>query len=136
MTEPELTEEDGLRAYARVFNSLDVAPLRTILAEDFHYASQMVFSEITSKGEFLEYLSGKLEALRNSSQPAYAEMGTIGTFRRNQPCVILAQPGKDDLVALVLAKVADGRLQRLDLCIVPPPQSARRSGEYPGSSSG
>lgn len=136
MHEPELTEEQGLRAYAHAMNALDLSPLREILAEDFHYASQMVLSELASKAEFLEYLAGKLETLRKSPGRVAAEMGTVAGYGRRQPCVILAQPDKDTLVAIVLAKVAGGKLLRLDMCIVPPPQSATRSGEYPGSASG
>ena len=136
MHEPELTEEQGLRAYAHAMNALDLSPLREILAEDFHYASQMVLSELASKAEFLEYLAGKLETLRKSPGRVFAEMGTIRAYGRKGPCVILAQPAKEDLVAIVLAKVAGGKLMRLDLCIVPSPQSASRSGEYPGSVSG
>jgi hypothetical protein len=46
--------------------------------------------------------------------------------------VVIAQSDKDDLVAVMLAKVENGKIRRLDLCCVPPPQSARRSGDYPG----
>ena len=136
MHEPELTEEQGLRAYAHAMNALDLSPLREILAEDFHYASQMVLSELASKAEFLEYLAGKLETLRKSPGQVFAEMGTVYAYRGKQPCVILAQPAKEDLVAIVLARVAGGKLVRLDLCVVPPPQSATRSGEYPGLTTG
>jgi hypothetical protein len=44
----------------------------------------------------------------------------------------MAQDDKANLVALMMAKVKDGKIQRLDMCCVPPPHSARRSGDYPG----
>ena len=44
----------------------------------------------------------------------------------------MAQGGKDNLLAVVLAKVEDGKIKRLDLCGVPSPHSARRTGDYPG----
>jgi hypothetical protein len=44
----------------------------------------------------------------------------------------MAQGDKDNLLAVVLAEVEDGLIKRLDLCGVPSPRSARRSGEYPG----
>jgi hypothetical protein len=47
------------------------------------------------------------------------------------PCVVLAQGDKENLVALVLAEVEGDLISRLDMCIVPTPQSAVRSGEYP-----
>jgi hypothetical protein len=44
----------------------------------------------------------------------------------------MAQGDKDNLLAVVLAKVEDGKIKRLDLCGAPSPHSARRTGEYPG----
>lgn len=74
----------------------------------------------------------KLELIRNSGKTAYAELGEIAVNGKRQPCVILAQPGKDDLVGVALAKADEnGKLARIDLCIVPPPEEAIRSGEYP-----
>lgn len=35
-----LTEEGGLRAYATMMNTLDASCLESLLADDFHYASQ------------------------------------------------------------------------------------------------
>ena len=58
-------------------------------------------------------------------------MGTVSAYGKDQSCVILAQTNKENLLGLVLAKVVAGKLKRLDLCIIPPPQSAKRSGEYP-----
>jgi hypothetical protein len=43
----------------------------------------------------------------------------------------MAQGFRDNLVATVLLKVADGRITRIDMCAVPPPTSAIRTGEYP-----
>ena len=51
-----LTREDALRAYARMLNTLDESHIEPLLADDFHYSSQKVFSEITSKAEFLDYI--------------------------------------------------------------------------------
>ena len=44
-----LTELDALVAYAKMMNTLRVEHLEPLLADDFHYESQMVFSAITSK---------------------------------------------------------------------------------------
>ena len=55
----------------------------------------------------------------------------VSAYGEHQPCVVLAQNSKDKLVGLVLARTAGSKLCRLDLCIVPQPQSAERSGEYP-----
>ena len=126
-----LTKLEALRAYAMMINTLRVKSLEPLLADDFNYASQFVFEELTSKQAFLEYMRPKLETVANSRATVFAEMGTVSAYGKRQPCVVLAQNDKENLVGLVLARVTNDKLARLDLCIVPPPQSAERSGEYP-----
>ena len=127
----ELTEVVALCAYAKMMNTLSVEPLEPLLADDFAYESQAVFQALESKKAFLEYIILKLQTIRRSNATVYAKMGTVAAYGKNQPCVILAQNDKANLVALVLAKTQGSKLSRLELCIVPPPQAAERSGEYP-----
>lgn len=126
-----LTAEEALRAYAAMMNTLDASHLEPFLADDFHYASQWVFAEIESKSAYLEYIVPKLDAIQKSGGAAWAEMGWLD-HEFPGPCVVMAQGDKDNLLAVVLAKVEDGKIQRLDLCGAPSPHSARRTGEYPG----
>ncbi len=132
MEQAVLTQEGALRAYATMLNTLNVAHLEPMLAEDFHYSSQMVFSEITSKAEYVTYITAKLAAIRNSTKPVFAEMGRVKAYFKDQPCVVMAQVTRENLVGLVLVEVARDSIKRLDFCIVPPPQQAIRTGEYPG----
>jgi hypothetical protein len=125
-----LEVEDALKAYAAMMNTLNSSKLEPLLAENFHYASQMVFSEIESRQEYMAYIQPKLEAVRSSGNSVWAEMGSLETGFPG-PCVILAQGDKENLVALVLAEVEDDLITRIDMCIAPTPQSAVRSGEYP-----
>jgi hypothetical protein len=123
--------EGALRAYARMMNRLDVAELEPHLAEDFHYESQWVFDEISSKQEYLDYIRPKLATIRSKGATVWAEMGSL-TRDFPGPCVVLAQRARDNLVAVVLATVANGQVSRLAMCLAPSPWSAERSGEYPG----
>ena len=86
---------------------------------------------IESKSEYLEYITPKLEAIRKSGAEAWAEMGWLDREFPG-PCVVMAQGDKDNLLAVVLAKVEDGKIKRLDLCGTPSPHSARRTSDYPG----
>ena len=79
----------------------------------------------------MDYIAPKLTTLRNSGTVAWAEMGWLD-FETPGPCVVMAQGKKENLVAVVLAKVGDGKISSLGMCGVPSPHSARRSGEYPG----
>lgn len=126
-----LSKEQALRAYASMMNTLDTSRLEAFLADEFHYSSQWVFAEIESKATYLEYIVPKLEAIRESGAAVWAEMAWLGS-EFPEPCVVMAQSDKDNLVAVVLAKVEDGKISRLDLCGAPSPHSAHRTGEYPG----
>jgi hypothetical protein len=55
----------------------------------------------------------------------------VEAYGEEQPCVVLAQGSRADLVAIALFQVAGAHITRIDLCAVPPPQSVLRSGEYP-----
>ena len=127
----DLTQSEALRAYAKMMNTLSVTPLEPLLADNFTYESQTVFSALESKQAFLDYIRPTLETIQKAGATVFAEMGMVFAYGKHQPCVVLAQNTKDNLVGLVLASVSDSKLSRLDLCIVPPPQSAERSGEYP-----
>ena len=126
-----LSEETALRAYARMMNTLNEELLEPLLADDFTYESQHVFQPLESKQAFLDYIRPKLITIQQAKATVFAEMGTVSAYEKNQSCVILAQNDRGNLVGLVLAKTDGNKLKRLDLCIVPPPQAAKRSGEYP-----
>ena len=126
-----LNKEDALRAYARMLNHLDVDHIEPLLAEDFHYASQNVFAEITSKAEFLDYITGKLAAIKQSGERVWAELGELQAWPGG-PCLVIAQADKNTLVATLLVEVEGQKIKRADMCTVAPaPQSAKCTGEYP-----
>ena len=114
-----------------MMNTLSVGPLEGMLADDFTYESQYVSEALESKQAFLEYIKPKLQSIAQADAKIFAEMGMVTAYGERQPCVVLAQYDKSILVGLVLAKVQGNKLSRLELCIVPSPESADRSGEYP-----
>lgn len=114
--------ETGLRAYANMMNTLNVDVIEPLLADDFHYSSQWVLAEITSKQEYLDYIRPKLKAVRDSETKVWAEMAHLEQEIPG-PCVVLAQNSKDNLLSLILGKVTNGKLTRLDMCgapVIPP----------------
>ena len=126
------TEQEALYSYAHMMNTGEVEHLEALLPIDFTYESQAVFEALPSKTAFMEYIRPKLKAVATGNAPVFADMGeiTIGTGRRS--CVVLAQGDESNVVAFVLATVKKSVLRRLDLCLTPPPASARRRGSYPG----
>lgn len=125
-----LSKADALRAYARMMHHLSADHLAPLLADDFHYASQWVFEEIQSKQQYLEYIRPKLEAIKSSGSRVWAELAELQSYPGG-PCLVMAQGDKDNISATVLVKTEGSRIKRLDMCFVPSPQSALRSGEYP-----
>lgn len=86
-----ITPDQAAHAYAMALNTLDTTPLEPLLADDFHYASQWVFEEITSKADYLRYLRSKFHTLRDGRNPVFAELGHVYAYGEDQPCVVLAQ---------------------------------------------
>ena len=124
-------EREALRAYAKMVNNLSADYLEPLLADDFHYTSQMVFWEITSEQQFLGYIRARLEAIKTSRSRVWAELCELSACFPGRPCVVVAQDDPNRLVGTVLAKIEGRKIKRLDMCIVPPPEAARRSGQYP-----
>lgn len=58
--------------------------------------------------------------------------GSASNPRESRSNLSLADEAlRDDLSALVLVEAGVSGIQRLDLCVVPSPHSARRTGDYP-----
>lgn len=131
-----LSKLDAARAFARTWNNLSTSYLEPLLADDVHYSSQNVFDEIGNKRDFLAYLEGKMNTIRTSPEHAvYAELGETRKYpmyqRPEEPCVIMAQGTKDNVLAIVLFTVDSKYISRIDMCTVAPiPTTAYRSGEY------
>lgn len=130
VSETGLTKVDALRAYARMMRHLSADHLAPLLADDFHYASQWVFEEITSKQQYLDYVRPKLQAIRASGDRVWAELGELQAYPGG-PCLVMAQGDKNNISATVLVEVIGSKIRRLDMCFVPSPHSVRRTGEYP-----
>jgi hypothetical protein len=47
------------------------------------------------------------------------------------PCVVLAQDEKDNLIATVLTEVENNKIKRIDLGFIPTPHSVKRTNIYP-----
>lgn len=130
-TSSHLSEDLAVRAYAAMMNTGSAAHIEPLLADDFRYASQWVFKEMVGKQAYLDYITAKLETVRKSGDPIWAEVGYLDASHQ-RPCVVLAAGDADNLVAVVLIKTQGSSIQRMDMCAVPSPHSVERTGKYPG----
>ena len=127
----QITEKEALSIYARMMHTLDSSEFESFLSEDFSYSSQKVLTDMNSKDEFIEYIRPKLETIKKSKNPVYAELGICPGYGHND-CLILAQGDKSNLLGVAYASVDEGKITSFSLCVVPTPDSAERSGIYPG----
>lgn len=58
-------EELFLKKLAEAYQNYDASIIQDYLADDMHYASMWVFHEMTSKDEYMDYLTGKLQTLKD-----------------------------------------------------------------------
>ena len=127
----QLTEKEALSIYARMMHTLDSSEFESFLAEDFSYSSQKVLTDMNSKDEFIEYIRPKLEIIKKTNSSVFAELGVCPAYGHTD-CLVMAQGDKSNLLGVAYASVKEGKISSLALCIVPTPDSAERSGIYPG----
>ena len=127
----QFTEKDALSIYARMLHTLDSSEFESYLSEDFSYSSQRVLTDMNSRGEFREYIRPKLETIKKSKSPIYAELGISPAYGHTD-CLIMAQGNKSNLLGVAYDSVDEGKISGLSLSIIPTPDSVERSGIYPG----
>ena len=122
--------------YAKAWNQLDFSVLEPYLAPEIVYESQHVFNALEGKVAVSEHLRGKMNTLRQKgdSRRAFAELSFIPYGSgKGEPCVLLAQGSKENIVVLVILQSKEGKITRIDICgLVPDPKTAKRTGIYPG----
>ncbi len=112
-----LTEKDAAIAFAKAWNNLDCSEFLQLLAEDAHYASQYVFNELESKAEISEYLTGKMQTIKNEGETVRAELAIVHRHILRNDAVFLTQGKNEETKALILFKIKDDKISRYDLCI-------------------
>lgn len=117
-------------AYARAWNRLDCTEFLDLLAPEARYASQWVFEDMEGKAAIASYLVAKMETVRGSDTPVFAELAKTSAGLPCRDCVALAQGQKDVVKAAVLFEVVADHIDRFDLCM---PELLRPigSGHYP-----
>jgi hypothetical protein len=125
-----LTTKDALIAYAKMMNTLDSSEFELLLADDFSFESQAVLTPLIGKKSFIDYIRPKLATVKKANATVYAELGELSAYGQTD-CVVLAQNDQNNIGAIVYAKVKDGQIVRIDMCTVPNPKTAKRSGFYP-----
>ncbi len=124
-----MTEEQALRHYAEMINTLNADCLLPHLADDFCYESQWVLSALNGKQAYIDYIYPKLKTLGDSDKEYSVEMARLESAPSDY-CAIVYEDKVG--VATILAKVQGQYISRLDMCAVPTVDEAAGTGEFPG----
>ena len=71
----------------KAWNNLDVKYLQNYLRADFVYSSQMVLTNINGSDNYIIYLKGKYNSIKEGNDGVKAELGFWG----DKPCIVLIQ---------------------------------------------
>jgi Leu/Phe-tRNA-protein transferase len=110
-----LSDTELLNVFKNAYRYFYIDDLKEYLADDFHYASQYVFSEIKSKAAYLEYLSGKLKTIQRLRAPDNRLFMEIVYDRYSKKPYLFMRQNKTS--ALFVPQIHDGQFTRIDLCI-------------------
>ena len=102
-----------------------------LLAEDFRLTSQQVLGDLVGKHAFLDYMTGKFEAMHHAGVLPRADLARLPGYGHDEAVLIWQGEAPDPLVT-VYADVVDGRLTALHLCSIPSPRSGVPLGLWPG----
>ena len=102
--------------FVQAYKNYDATLVIPYLSDDFHYASQWVLSEITSKTEYITYLTTKLATIKKSIEAGSSTLSIELVHDRlsGNPYMLLSQ---GDSQALMVFKIQNNLILRADLCM-------------------
>ena len=75
-------EEFFLNKLAEAYRTYDASIIEDYLADDMHYVSMWVFHEMTSKQEYLDYLVGKLQTMKENGVRMEFQIEPLGMHKK------------------------------------------------------
>lgn len=109
-------EIEFLEKLVKAYLTYDASIIEDELADDMHYASFWVFQELTSKEEYLDYLKGKLQTMKNTGSTQ--EFKIVDGERYSKALLITKINGCDDNEAGFVVDFNDeGKVEMINLTI-------------------
>ena len=102
-----LNQKELVEKIALSWNNLDVNILEPYLDKDFHYSSDAVFYEMSSSKEYIHYLRGKFEKLKDGSNPIGVQ---IGRMQDTGDFALLLHQGAYNQTLLITIQSQQGRI--------------------------
>jgi O-acetyl-ADP-ribose deacetylase (regulator of RNase III) len=111
-----LSEKDAATAFAAAWNRLDCRDFLQLLADEARYASHWVNEELEGKDAIAEYLTSKMETIKQSDAPVRAQLGIVrGGLTDGMNCVLLEQELEKKNQSVALFYVRKGQIHRYKL---------------------
>ena len=105
-----LSQKQLVEKIALCWQRLDADIMEPFLDKDFHYTSDAVFYEMSSRFEYINYLRAKFERLKDGSNPIGVQ---IGRMDGTNDFALLLHQGAYNQSLLITIKVNDGRITHM-----------------------
>lgn len=106
-----LSDNNIVHQVGEAWRTLDTDVLAPYLDKDLHYSSDFVFTEISSREEYLEYLTGKFDALREEySNNIKVKYGINSKDNTNKLNGVYIKIGEEESVAYLEVACENGRI--------------------------
>ena len=106
-------EELFLSKLAEAYQKYDASIIEPYLADDMHYASMWVFHEMTSKQEYLEYLTGKLQTMK--SKGVHMEFQIVKGGMHEKALIVTNQQSPEGNIGFVADFNKEGKVRMLNI---------------------
>lgn len=108
-----MNEKDFLLKLAEAYQKFDASIIAPYLADDMHYASMWVFHEMTSKQEYMDYLVGKLEAMKRNQ--ICMEFQIVPGRMHKQALLVANQQSSDENCGFVVDFNPEGKVCMINM---------------------
>jgi hypothetical protein len=102
-----LTQKQLLEKIALSWQELDASIIEPYLDKDFHYTADAVFYEMSSRHEYMSYITAKFDRLKDGSNPIGIRIGRLGN---TNDFALLLHQGAYNQTLLVTITTREGRI--------------------------
>ncbi len=131
---PEFGARHHLEALGLMWNTLDCDRVLASLCDETVWESQRRLSPLVGRDQIGNHLilrSNELSRVTESKRPV-AAIARIYGYRGEEPCLVIFQSSATSPDTVVFVESEGSKLLRVDLCVVPDPQSAEIAEDFPG----
>ena len=107
-----ISEDDFLRKIGRMYSEYATEDISCHMEPDFRYNSFWVLEEMTSAEQYVDYITGKIQTLKNENIVIKTSMMHIRDWEK--PCLVLEQD-PDIKTCLFVEHSKNGLIAKMDM---------------------